>query len=68
MSLKKLDQAFLELEKTSEKILATNEFDIKLMEQFNENFKDVTNALNDYKKPSLLGLFHFNGKLGRKER
>ena len=62
----KLDQAFLELEKTSEKISSTKEFDIELMKRFNENFKEVTNALNDYyKKPSLLrGLFKFNGKKG----
>ena len=55
MSLKKLDKAFLKLEKTQKELSATDEFNIELMEQFNKSMKDVTNALDEYyNKPSLI--------------
>ena len=55
MSLKKLDKAFLKLEKTQKELSATKDVDIALMREFNENFKEVTNALDEYyKKPSFI--------------
>lgn len=60
----KLDKAFLKLDETEKKLLASDDFDIELMREFNENLKEVTQVLYDYNKPSLRGFFKFNGKKG----